>query len=141
MSHYKHSNGNHRPEGGSFSDRHGLYRSRHGKILGVCKGVADYFDVSVFLVRLMFVAALLFSGFWPVVGLYLLAALLLQQEPVLDPKDNRESSFYDSYAKNPGRALGALKERFESMERRLRRLEDAATSRERDWDRRLREGR
>ncbi|MCJ7776670.1 MAG: PspC domain-containing protein, partial [Desulfobulbaceae bacterium] len=29
----------------------GLYRSRNGIILGVCRGVAEYFDFSVFWAR------------------------------------------------------------------------------------------
>ncbi|HHP7233096.1 MAG TPA: PspC domain-containing protein, partial [Desulfobacterales bacterium] len=30
----------------------GLYRSRNGVILGVCRGIADHFDFSVFWIRL-----------------------------------------------------------------------------------------
>ena len=29
----------------------GLYRSRNGVILGVCRGIADYFDLSAFWIR------------------------------------------------------------------------------------------
>ncbi len=31
--------------------RQGLYRSRNGVILGVCRGLADYFDFSAFWMR------------------------------------------------------------------------------------------
>ena len=33
------------------SDKAGLYRSRNGAILGVCRGLAEYFDFSVFWAR------------------------------------------------------------------------------------------
>ena len=44
----------------------GFYRSRKGIILGVCRGIAEYFDFSIFWTRIIAVALLLISGFWPV---------------------------------------------------------------------------
>ena len=35
----------------SRMSRRGLYRSRNGVLLGVCRGIADYFDFSVFWIR------------------------------------------------------------------------------------------
>lgn len=43
--------------------RSGLYRSRDGIIAGVCAGLAEYLDLSVFWVRVVTVALLLCSGF------------------------------------------------------------------------------
>ncbi|KKK71841.1 hypothetical protein LCGC14_2909900, partial [marine sediment metagenome] len=56
--------------------RHGVYRSRNGVILGVCRGFAEYFDFSVFWVRAVTLLIFLFSGFWPVAVLYFVAALV-----------------------------------------------------------------
>ena len=64
----------------SISGR-GLYRSRNGILFGVCRGLADYFDFSVFWIRAIAVILFIFTGFWPVVGIYLLAALLMKSEP------------------------------------------------------------
>jgi phage shock protein C len=61
--------------------KRGLYRSRNGILLGVCRGVAEYFDFSVFWIRALVVILFIFTGFWPVVGLYILAALLMKSEP------------------------------------------------------------
>ena len=61
----------------------GLYRSRDGMLLGVCKGIADYLDISLFWTRLLTVLFLFFSGLWPVGGLYLLAAVMMKPEPVV----------------------------------------------------------
>ncbi|MDP6507168.1 MAG: PspC domain-containing protein, partial [Planctomycetota bacterium] len=35
--------------------RQGLYRSRGGIIMGVCQGIAEHWDFSVFWTRLVFV--------------------------------------------------------------------------------------
>ncbi len=61
--------------------RPGLYRSRNGVIMGVCRGLADYFDFSVFWIRAIAVILFIFTGFWPVVAIYFLAALLMKSEP------------------------------------------------------------
>ena len=75
----------------------GLYRSRNGAILGVCRGIAEYFDFSVFWARAIAVLLLLLTGFWPITGLYFLAALLMKPEPVIPIHSEREQEFYDSY--------------------------------------------
>ena len=61
----------------------GLYRSRNGVIFGVCRGVADFFDFSVFWARAIAVVLLFVTGLWPIVGIYILAALLMKPEPVI----------------------------------------------------------
>ena len=61
--------------------RRGPYRARNGLVLGVCKGLADHFGISVFWTRMAAAAVILVSGLWPIVGLYLLAALLMEAEP------------------------------------------------------------
>jgi phage shock protein C len=57
----------------------GIYRSRDGMILGVCKGIATHFDLSTFWCGSS-PYMLLLSG-WPIVGIYLVAALLMKVEP------------------------------------------------------------
>ena len=61
--------------------RRGFYRSRDGAIFGVCRGIADYFDFSLFWTRMLTVILLIISGFWPVIIVYLIAALLMKPEP------------------------------------------------------------
>jgi phage shock protein C len=116
-----------------------FYRSRSGAILGICKGIATYFDISLFWTRTIAVALLLVSGFWPTLGAYLLAALLIKPEPVIPFDAEGEAAFYDTYAHAPRRAAPGLKQRYERLERRLRRMEDAVTTKSFDWERRMRE--
>ncbi len=123
-----------------FHRRHsGLYRSRTGAILGVCKGVARYFDLSVTGTRVFAGILLIVSGFWPGLILYFLAALLMRPEPVLPLETEEEQEFYHSYASSRPMALHRLRKTYDNLDRRLQRREGVVTSREYDWERRLKQ--
>ena len=117
--------------------RGGLYRSRNGIILGVCRGIAGYFDFSVFWARAIAVILLLFSGIWPIMGLYFIAALLMKPEPVIPIHTDEEQEFYDSYVYSRKGAVDRLKRRYNNLDRRIQRMEHTVTTREFDWDSRL----
>jgi phage shock protein C len=119
------------------STRAGLYRSRNGAIFGVCRGLAEYFDFSVFWARVIAIIFLLVSGFWPAIGLYLIAALLMKPAPVVPLKTEAEQEFYDSYTHSRHMAASRLKRRYENLERRLQRMEHIVTTRAFDWDKKL----
>jgi phage shock protein C len=118
--------------------RRGIYRSRQGAIFGVCRGLADHFDFSVFWVRLIAVVMLIVSGLWPAMILYILAALVMKPQPVMPISSPDEQQFYDRYTASRHDAAQRLKRRYEGLEKRIRRMEDLVTSREYDWERRLR---
>ena len=115
----------------------GLYRSRNGVILGVCKGIAEYFDFSTFWVRAIAVGLLVFSGFWPVAIIYFIAALLMKPEPTIRIDSDEDQEFYDSYVHSRKGAIDRLKRRYDNLERRIRRMEDTVTSREFSWNSKL----
>lgn len=107
-----------------------LRRSREGAVFGVCRGIAAYFEFPVFWVRLFTAALIVFTGFWPGLILYVLAALAMKPEPGPGPGRG---------ARTGSAASGErLRERLADLERRIRRMEDRVTSREFDWERRLR---
>ncbi|MFH1857898.1 MAG: envelope stress response membrane protein PspC [Candidatus Omnitrophota bacterium] len=116
----------------------GLYRSRNGMILGVCRGIAEYFDFSVFWARAIAVVFLFISGLWPITGLYFIAALLMKPEPVIPIETDEEQEFYDSYLYSRKGAVDRVKRRFDNLDRRIQRMEHHVTSREFDWEHRLR---
>lgn len=59
-----------------------LYRSVQQKMLGgVCAGLADYFDLDVSLVRLIFVGVALLTAILPMVLFYLIAWLVIPIQP------------------------------------------------------------
>jgi phage shock protein C len=58
-----------------------LFRSTKQKMLGgVCGGLAEYFDLDVSLVRLIFVGVALLSAILPMVLFYLIAWLVIPIE-------------------------------------------------------------
>jgi phage shock protein C len=121
-----------------FNDAGGpLYRSRRGCILGVCRGLAEYANVSVFWTRVIAVALMLFTGFWLVLGLYFLAALLMKPEPVVPLVTEEDGEFYNSYSSSRTMAIRRLKRTFDNLDRRIQHMEDIVTSREYDWNRRM----
>lgn len=116
-----------------------LYRSRDGMIFGVCKGIADHLGFSLFWMRVLAAGALVFTGIWPVMGLYILAALLMKPEPVLPLTSEEDHEFYDSYTRSRTMALHRLKRTFDGLDRRIQRMESIVTARDYDWDRRMSE--
>jgi len=117
--------------------RGGVYRSRNGIILGVCRGIAEYFDFSIFWVRAIALILLFITGFWPITGLYFIAALLMKPEPVVPIQTEEEQEFYDSYTHSSSGAVDRLKRRYDNLEGRIQRMEHTVTTREFDWDHRL----
>ena len=115
----------------------GIYRSRKGLLFGVCRGFADYFNFSVFWVRAIAVILLIFTGFWPVGALYLVAALLMKPAPAIPIQTDDQQEFYDSYTNSKERATSRLKKKYDQLKRRIQRLEDIVTSPEYHWEERM----
>ncbi len=120
-----------------FSSHRTLYRSRSGMIFGVCKGLANYSDISAFWIRLAAIVALFLTGLWPIVIIYIMAAIFMKPAPLIAPQNVDDWEFYNSYTTDRRIALTSLKKKFDGIERRTRRLEGIVTSPEYDWDRRL----
>lgn len=111
----------------------GIYRSRKGIFMGVCRGLAEYFNFSVFWLRIITLLLFLFTGFWPVGVMYIVAGLLLKMEPVSPLRDENDQEFYESYTHSRQSAIQRIKKKFENIDRRIQRMEDTVTSREFDW--------
>jgi len=103
-----------------------LFRSRRGLALGVCRGLAEYLGLPTLVVRAFTVALFVATGFVAVLC-YLAAGLLLRLEPV-----GGESS--DRLRPEAER----LSRRARELDARIARMESHVTSREYDFDRRLR---
>ena len=115
----------------------GIYRSRNGSVFGVCRGIADHFDVSVFKLRAITLVMMLLSGFWPVTILYLIAALIMKPEPVFAIRSEEERVFYDSYLSSRRDAVYGLKRKFEQLDHRIQRMEHIVTEPEFRWESRM----
>ena len=113
-----------------YSRHGGIYRSRNGVFLGVCQGIAEHFDFTVFWIRMAMVIAFILTGFWPVIGIYLVAAFFMKPKPVRPIKSDEEHEFYDSYVHSPRNAAQRLRKMFSNLEKRIRRMEDKVTGKE-----------
>jgi len=117
--------------------RRGLYRSRDGIILGVCRGVADYFNFPVFWIRAIVVAVFIFTGLWPIVGLYILAALLMKSEPGVPGQRRSKENSNCRYTRSRRDTAERFKRKWRHLEKRIRSMEDKVTSRKFDWNSRF----
>ena len=117
--------------------KNGIYRSREGVLLGVCQGIAEHYDLSIFWVRFGLVIVFMLSGFWPVIGIYIVAALLMKPRPVQPIQSDDEQEFYDSYVNSPRSAAKRLRRKYETLERRIRRMEDKVTGSDFEWERKF----
>lgn len=68
-----------------------LFRSEKNKMIGgVCAGLAEYFDIDISLVRLIFVALTLISAVFPMLIFYLIAWIVIPL-PDVTPKSPKKS--------------------------------------------------
>lgn len=57
-----------------------LYKSTNKEVCGVCAGIAEYFDMDVTVVRLVFILLVAFAGLS--VWTYFLAAIIMPEAPI-----------------------------------------------------------
>lgn len=109
-----------------------LYKSRRNKKLaGVCGGLADYFEISSFWVRLAFVLALfVFLGPFAILA-YVIAAVMMDKEPLDNSRSSRSQRecfhFFDERPVEK-RDIRDTASKFADLEKKLRRLEATITS-------------
>ena len=68
-----------------------LYKSRNGKICGVCGGIAEYLGIDPTIVRLIWALLGFFTGFGFIA--YIVAAIVMEENPYGESEDGR---YYDS---------------------------------------------
>lgn len=119
-----------------MTDR-GPYKSRNGKVCGVCAGLAEHIGISPFWLRIGVVILFLATGLWPVVILYFVAAMIMKPKPAQPFSSSNEEDFYDAYVKSPKFTIHQIHEKFMNLDKRIQRMEDTVTARGYDWERRF----
>lgn len=109
-------------------------------LFGVCRGLADYASINVFWLRVIAVAAMIFTGFWPVLLIYLAAAIFMRPQPLFESAGGYEDDGPGGYYEDRSASLRRIQRKFESLERRTRNVEAVVTDRAYDWDRRFNAG-
>ena len=109
---------------------------QRGKIAGVCAGLADYFGVEVWIVRLLAVSGLIFAFFVTVVA-YIAAWFLLDKKPSVthyshdeQTADVRMKSRSWQAGVTPHQALAQITITLDGLEVRVQKIEKCVTSRE-----------
>lgn len=147
----------HRSHGGHFRANKGggwgmnLYRNtRKGRIAGVCAGLADHWDVAPWVMRLIWIGAIIFTGtlaLWAyLVGWALLAprptrrsvGTDLETEPVFEQAETEmeyDERYHDyrprkvfRYSDSGTERLARARERLEAALRRVENMETYVTS-------------
>jgi phage shock protein C len=116
-----------------------LYRDpSRGWLAGVCAGIAGYFGIEPVLVRIAFLASLIFFCVPAAIGYVILAIALKPRPPGLFAS-REEESFWRQAATAPDDTLQSLRRRFGDLETRLRSLEGSVTSRDFELHRKFRD--
>jgi len=114
-----------------------LYRSRDGLFMGLLRGIADRFDLSLFWLRFLTIFATFFTGFVPGIIIYAVTSLIISKAPIIPLNSMAEAEFYESYTHSREGAIHRIKRRFDTLETRIRRMESSVTDREFDWKHKL----
>lgn len=107
-----------------------LYRDTdNGMMFGVCAGIADYFGVGRWLVRILAVLGL-FMFTLPTVLAYFITAFVVPRKPEALRLSEPEEQFWRGVRTQPKNTARDIRHRFRELERRLRSIEAYVTSRE-----------
>ncbi|WP_372762409.1 envelope stress response membrane protein PspC [Pseudoalteromonas sp.] len=112
---------------------------QRGKIAGVCAGLSDYFNMELWLVRIIVVSAVLLTG-GPLFVVAYIAAWFILDKKQPNHSDKVSSASTDDplevkfkvwqKGEPPRRALQDLKERLTRVDKRLQEMERYVTSSE-----------
>jgi phage shock protein C len=77
------------------------------------------------------------TGFWPIVGVYILAALLMKSDPAGSGGSESKPRAGRRHHCNGSDTAERLRRKWKRLEKRIRKMEDKVTSREYDWNSRF----
>lgn len=111
-----------------ISRRTRFYRDkRRGKLMGVCAGIADYTGVDVTLVRIMWVATVLITGF--TLPLYFITGWISPDTPNdIRGDDPDEQRFWQGVRASPAQSAREIRSRMRDVDRRLADIEYYVTT-------------
>jgi phage shock protein C len=115
-----------------------FYRDkRHGKLMGVCAGIADYTGFDVNLVRIGFLASVFMSG-GGIIPFYFIAGWMTPTKPrEFEHADREERQFWQGVRASPTRTARDIRSRFRDIDRRLADIESYVTNENRSLAREI----
>ena len=110
---------------------------RHGKVMGVCSGIANYTGLDVTLVRIMMASAIFMSGF-SILPIYFIAGWVADDQPgemALDTREDRR--FWQGVRASPTQSAREIRSRLREIDRRLGDIEQYVTTENRSLAREI----
>lgn len=105
---------------------------------GVCAGLADYFGFNLKVTRLLAVIGFLMNP--PLAALaYIALVVLIPSKPTRDTERRVDPQFRQALRAAPAKTMSDVRRRFQSLDRRLARLEKYVTSSRYQLDREFRD--
>jgi phage shock protein C len=122
---------------GQPASRTRFYRDkRHGKVMGVCAGIADYTGFDVALVRICMIAALFLSS-GSILPLYFIAGWVTPDKPRELEVGGAEKQFWQGVRASPARAARDIRSRMKDIDRRIADIESYVTTENRSLAREI----
>ena len=116
-----------------------FYRDpRHGKLMGVCAGLADYFGWNVTLVRGLAIVALLWFNVVTLAA-YLVLGFVLPTKPEALYDWDADEEHWRSVRRSAGDTFRDVRHRFRELDMKLQHMEGYVTSSRYDLDRQFRD--
>ena len=101
---------------------------RHGKMMGVCAGLADYTGLDVTLVRILLILAIVCGGAGVLIPAYFITGRIAEDQPrELEASTPEETKFWQGVRQSPSRTARDIKSRFRDIDRRLAQIEHYVT--------------
>jgi phage shock protein C len=115
-----------------------FYRDKHhGKVFGICAGIADYTGFDVSLVRVCFLASVFMSG-GGILPFYVIAAMVTPTKPrEFDYTDKEDRQFWQGVRASPARTTRDIRSRMRDIDRRLADIESYVTTENRSLAREI----
>lgn len=100
---------------------------KHGQVLGVCAGLADYTGFDVTLIRILMVMGVIMGG-GALIPVYFIAGCIAKDKPrELEDTDPEQKKFWQNVRSSPARTARDIKSRFRDIDRRLAQVEHYVT--------------
>lgn len=105
---------------------------------GVCAGLADYFGFNLKATRVLAAIGFLMNPPLAALG-YIAVVILIPAKPTTDKNAKVDPAFRQSFRSSPAQTMSDMRRRFQSLDRRLARLEKYVTSSRYQLDREFRD--
>ncbi|MCG9582879.1 envelope stress response membrane protein PspC [Vibrio tubiashii] len=112
-----------------------LYRDTvNGKITGVCAGLANYFALEVWLMRILVISAALLGGSFLVILAYIAMTLMIEKQPpnyvdaIKTEQEHKLKNKPWQQGQTPEMLLNTIEKDFHNLENQIRDIEAYVTS-------------